>query len=187
MDVTDEESVAAGLADTCRLYGGLDLLVLNAGVAHVSAIEDLDPAALRRVIDVNLVGYFLVLREGARLLRRQGTGGNVVVNSSKNVFAPGADFGAYSASKAGAHQLAKVAALELAGAGVRVNMINADAVFGDPSRPSGLWQEVGSVARALAWPRSRRAPGLLPAAESAARRGSRRSTSGTRSSSWPRT
>ncbi len=155
MDVTDEESVTAGIADTCRLYGGLDVLVLNAGVAHVSALEDLDPAALRRVIDVNLVGYFLVLREGARLLRRQATGGNVVVNSSKNVFAPGADFGAYSASKAGAHQLGKIAALELAGAGVRVNMINADAVFGDPQRPSGLWQEVG--------PARARSRGLDPA------------------------
>lgn len=156
MDVTDEDSVAAGFADTCRLYGGLDLLVLNAGVAHVSALEDLDPAALRRVIDVNLIGYFLVLREGARLLRRQGIGGNVVVNSSKNVFAPGADFGAYSASKAGAHQLGRIAALELAGAGVRVNMINADAVFGDPQRPSGLWQEVG--------PARARSRGLDPAA-----------------------
>jgi NAD(P)-dependent dehydrogenase (short-subunit alcohol dehydrogenase family) len=65
------------------------------------------------------------------------------VNSSKNVFAPGAEFGAYSASKAGAHQLGKVAAMELAPIGIRVNMINADAVFGDASRPSGLWQEVG--------------------------------------------
>jgi rhamnulose-1-phosphate aldolase/alcohol dehydrogenase len=156
MDVTNEEAVAAGFAETCRLYGGLDLLVLNAGVAHVSALEELDPAALRRVIDVNLVGYFLVLREGARLFRRQGIGGNVVVNSSKNVFAPGADFGAYSASKAGAHQLGRIAALELASAGVRVNMINADAVFGDPSRPSGLWQEVG--------PARARSRGLDPAA-----------------------
>ncbi len=95
------------------------------------------------MVDVNLVGYFLVLREARRLLKRQGTGGNVIVNSSKNVFGPGADFGAYSASKAGAHQLGKVAALELAAAGVRVNMINADAVFGDAKRPSGLWQEVG--------------------------------------------
>jgi len=156
MDVTDEESVAAGFVETCRLYGGLDLLVLNAGVAHVSALEDLDPAALRRVIEVNLVGYFLVLREAARLFRRQGLGGNVVVNSSKNVFAPGADFGAYSASKAGAHQLGRIAALELAGAGVRVNMINADAVFGDATRPSGLWQEVG--------PARARSRGLDPAA-----------------------
>ena len=143
MDVTSEASVTAGFASAARLYGGVDIVVLNAGVAHVSKIETTDAQAFRRVMDVNLVGYFLCLREGARLLRRQGTGGHVIVNSSKNVFAPGADFGTYSASKAGAHQLGKVAALELAGAGIRVNMINADAVFGDPSRPSGLWQEVG--------------------------------------------
>ncbi|HJQ82951.1 MAG TPA: SDR family NAD(P)-dependent oxidoreductase, partial [Candidatus Binatia bacterium] len=143
MDVTDEASVAAGFAAAARLYGGVDTLVLNAGVAHVSPIADTDATTFRRVIDVNLVGYFLVLREAARLFRRQGTGGNVIVNSSKNVFGPGADFGTYSASKAGAHQLGKVAALELAAAGVRVNMVNADAVFGDARRPSGLWQEVG--------------------------------------------
>jgi rhamnulose-1-phosphate aldolase/alcohol dehydrogenase len=155
MDVTDERSVAAGFAEVCRCYGGLDVVVLNAGIAYVAALEATEPAAFRRVIDTNLVGYFLVLREAARLLRRQGTGGNVIVNSSKNVFAPGADFGAYSASKAGGHQLGKVAALELAGAGVRVNMVNADAVFGDPRRPSGLWQEVG--------PARARSRGLDPA------------------------
>ena len=143
MDVTSEASVAAGFAQAARCYGGIDILVLNAGVAHVNKIEATDPQAFRRVLEVNLVGYFLCLAEGARWLRRQGTGGHVIVNSSKNVFAPGADFGTYSASKAGAHQLGKVAALELAGAGIRVNMINADAVFGDAGRPSGLWQEVG--------------------------------------------
>jgi NAD(P)-dependent dehydrogenase (short-subunit alcohol dehydrogenase family) len=125
-------------------------------VAHSSSIENTEAAPFRRVVEVNLVGYFLVLREAAALLRNQGTGGNVIVNSSKNVFAPGADFAAYSASKAGAHQLAKVAALELASIGVRVNMVNADAVFGDEHRPSGLWQEVGA-ARA-------RARGLEPSA-----------------------
>src|SRR5437762_2659461 len=156
MDVTDERSVAAGSAEACRLYGGVDILVLNAGVAHVSSIEATDAAAFRRVVDVNLTGYFLVLREAAALFRRQGTGGNVIVNSSKNVFAPGADFGAYSASKAGAHQLGKVAALELAAAGVRVNLVNADAVFGDAKRPSGLWQAVG--------PARARSRGLDPAA-----------------------
>jgi len=155
MDVTDERSVAAGVAQACRLYGGLDILVLNAGIAHVSPIETTDAAAFRRVVEVNLTGYFLVLRAAATLFRRQGTGGNVIVNSSKNVFGPGADFGAYSASKAGAHQLGKVAALELASAGVRVNMVNADAVFGDAKRPSGLWQEVG--------PARARSRGLDPA------------------------
>jgi rhamnulose-1-phosphate aldolase/alcohol dehydrogenase len=155
MDVTSEASVAAGMAEASRLYGGIDVVVLNAGIAHVSAIEATDPAAFRRVVEVNLIGYFLVLREAAALFRRQGTGGNVIVNSSKNVFGPGADFGAYSASKAGAHQLGKVAALELAASGVRVNMINADAVFGDDKRPSGLWQEVG--------PARARSRGLDPA------------------------
>jgi len=154
MDVTSEASVAAGFAEAARCYGGVDVLVLNAGVAHVSRIEATDPQAFRRVLDVNLVGTFLCMAEGARLLRRQGTGGHVIVNSSKNVFAPGADFGAYSASKAGAHQLGKVAALELAEAGIRVNMINADAVFGDAARPSGLWQEVG--------PARARSRGLAP-------------------------
>jgi rhamnulose-1-phosphate aldolase/alcohol dehydrogenase len=143
MDVTDEGSVAAGLAELCRVYGGLDVLVLNAGIAHVAALGAIEPAAFRKVVEVNLIGYFLVLRAAIGVFERQGTGGNVIVNSSKNVFAPGADFGAYSASKAGAHQLGKVAALELAKLGVRVNMVNADAVFGDASRPSGLWQEVG--------------------------------------------
>jgi len=156
VDVTDERSVAEGFATACRLYGGIDIVVLNAGVAHSSSIENTEVAPFRHVVEVNLVGYFLVLREAAALLRSQGTGGNVIVNSSKNVFAPGADFAAYSASKAGAHQLAKVAALELASAGVRVNMVNADAVFGDERRPSGLWQEVGA-ARA-------RARGLEPSA-----------------------
>lgn len=143
MDVTDDASVQAGLDQACLAYGGIDVVVLNAGVAHVDRIETLDPDAFRRVVEVNLAGTFLVLRRAAALLRRQGTGGHVIVSSSKNVFAPGAEFGAYSASKAGAHQLAKVAALELADCGVKVNLINADAVFGDEARPSGLWEQVG--------------------------------------------
>jgi rhamnulose-1-phosphate aldolase/alcohol dehydrogenase len=155
VDVTDEASVTAGVAHAVAAYGGIDLLVLNAGIAHVSPLEATEPDDFRRVVDVNLVGYFLVLRQVAEVFRAQGTGGNVVVNSSKNVFAPGADFGAYSASKAGAHQLGKVAALELADAGVRVNLVNADAVFGDEARPSGLWAEVG--------PARARSRGLDPA------------------------
>jgi len=143
MDVAGPESVRAAFTEAVLQYGGVDIVVLNAGVAHVSAIADTEPEDFRRVVDVNLGGAFLVLREAGDLFRRQGTGGNVIINSSKNVFGPGKDFGTYSASKAGAHQLGKVAALELAEAGVRVNLINADAVFGDADRPSGLWQEVG--------------------------------------------
>lgn len=143
MDVTDEASVRAGFDTACRLYGGVDVVVANAGIALVAPIEELDAGDARRVAEVNYVGVLLTLREAARVLREQGTGGHVVVSASKNVFAPGKDFGAYSASKAAAHQLGKVAAIELAPLGVRVNMINADAIFAEGEVRSGLWEAVG--------------------------------------------
>jgi NAD(P)-dependent dehydrogenase (short-subunit alcohol dehydrogenase family) len=142
MDVTDEASVQAGFAEIVRAYGGVDVVVPNAGVAHVAAIEDLGVDDFRRVMEVNAVGYLMFMREGARILKRQGLGGHIIVSASKNVFGPGKDFGAYSASKAAGHQLGKVAAIELAPYGIRVNMINADAIFGDPDSPSGLWATV---------------------------------------------
>ncbi|HUU82810.1 MAG TPA: SDR family oxidoreductase, partial [Phycisphaerae bacterium] len=143
MDVTDEASVRRGFEEVCRLYGGVDVLVPNAGIAHVAPIEDLTLADFRRVMDVNATGYLLFMRQGIRVLKAQGLGGNIVINSSKNVFGPGKDFGAYSASKAAGHQLGKVAAIELAPYGIRVNMINADAVFSHEDVASGLWAEVG--------------------------------------------
>jgi NAD(P)-dependent dehydrogenase (short-subunit alcohol dehydrogenase family) len=94
-------------------------------------------------MEVNTTGVFLTIREAAARMRLQGTGGNIVVISSKNVMAPGAEFGAYSSSKAAAAQLAKVAALELAKEGIRVNSIAPDAIFGTGDTPSGLWAAVG--------------------------------------------
>jgi rhamnulose-1-phosphate aldolase/alcohol dehydrogenase len=143
MDVTDEASVRRAFNAACASYGGVDVVVANAGVAVVAPIADLSVSEVRRVADVNYLGVLLTLREAARIFRMQGTGGNIVVNASKNVFAPGKDFGAYSASKAAAHQIGKVAAIELAPLGVRVNLINADAVFAEGEIPSGLWQTVG--------------------------------------------
>jgi rhamnulose-1-phosphate aldolase/alcohol dehydrogenase len=142
-DVTDEASVEAAFAHACCTFGGVDIVVPNAGIAHVSSLVATDARQFRKVVDVNLSGYFLTMRAAARVMQAQGTGGNIVVNASKNVFGPGADFGAYSASKAAGHQLGKVAAIELAPIGVRVNMINADAVFADGETSSGLWREIG--------------------------------------------
>lgn len=150
MDVTDEASVAEGYAEIVRTFGGVDVVVPNAGIAHVAAIEELSVSDFRRVMEVNAVGYLLFMREGIRVLKRQGLGGSIVINASKNVFGPGKDFGAYSASKAAGHQLGKVAAIELAPDGIRVNMINADAIFGDTDTPSGLWATVGPE-RARSW------------------------------------
>ncbi|MDH4322115.1 MAG: SDR family oxidoreductase, partial [Desulfobulbaceae bacterium] len=104
---------------------------------------ELDENKFRQVLEVNLVGVFQVIKAAVPIFKRQGTGGHIVINSSKNVFDPGAAFGAYSASKAGAHQLGKIAALELAANGVRVNMINPDAVFDAEEVSSGLWDVIG--------------------------------------------
>jgi NAD(P)-dependent dehydrogenase (short-subunit alcohol dehydrogenase family) len=142
-DLTKPAEVEA-LFHRCALaFGGVDVVVPNAGIAHQGTLAEMDPAAFARVQEVNVHATMLVLQQAARTFAAQRTGGSVVLQASKNVFAPGAGFAAYSASKAAALQLGRVAALELAALGVRVNMINADAVFGDEQVPSGLWQEIG--------------------------------------------
>jgi rhamnulose-1-phosphate aldolase/alcohol dehydrogenase len=142
-DVTDEAAIERAFSEACATYGGVDLVVLNAGIARSAPIDRLTLADWNRVLEVNLTGYFLTLREATRLFRRQGIGGNVVVIASKNAYAPGPEFAAYSVSKGGGHQLGRLAAIELAPLGVRVNMINPDAIFGHRDVTSGLWEQVG--------------------------------------------
>ncbi len=143
LDVTEQKSVNEAFGRVVDEWGGIDLLVVNAGLAHVSSLETMELGDFRRLERVNVEGTLLVLREAARMFRRQATGGDVVVVSTKNVFSPGAGFGAYSATKAASYQLARIASLELAGMDVRVNMVAPDAVFGHGDRKSGLWAEVG--------------------------------------------
>ncbi len=143
LDVTDAASVAAGFAQVCATFGGVDLLVINAGLAHVATLGELELEAFRRLERVNVEGTLLLLQEAERVFAMQRTGGDIVLVSTKNVFAPGAGFGAYSATKAASHQLARIASLELAAQDVRVNMVAPDAVFSDGARKSGLWREVG--------------------------------------------
>jgi NAD(P)-dependent dehydrogenase (short-subunit alcohol dehydrogenase family) len=143
LDVTDAPSVAAAFGAVIEEWGGVDLVVVNAGLAHVAGLPELDLEAFRRLERVNVEGALLVMAEAARHLKLQGTGGDIVMVSTKNVFAPGAKFGAYSATKAAAHQLARIASLELAEIDVRVNMVAPDAVFSHGARKSGLWAAVG--------------------------------------------
>ncbi|MCA9495186.1 MAG: bifunctional aldolase/short-chain dehydrogenase, partial [Myxococcales bacterium] len=143
-DVTDTVSVDAAFDAAARAFGGVDLVVVNAGIAVSGRIEELDDAEVARATEVNLHGALRTIRAAARQLRSQrGLGGDVVLISTKNVAAPGASFGAYSATKAGAHQLARVAALELAPLGVRVNLVAPDAVFAEGEVRSGLWEAIG--------------------------------------------
>jgi NAD(P)-dependent dehydrogenase (short-subunit alcohol dehydrogenase family) len=143
LDVTDPDSVTAAFEQVAHKWGGVDLVIPNAGIAAVAPLIDLDLERYRALERVNAEGTLLVLAEAARLFKRQGTGGDIVLVSTKNVFSPGANFGAYSSTKAAAHQLARIASLEFAGDDVRVNMVAPDAVFAHGACRSGLWAEVG--------------------------------------------
>jgi rhamnose utilization protein RhaD (predicted bifunctional aldolase and dehydrogenase)/NAD(P)-dependent dehydrogenase (short-subunit alcohol dehydrogenase family) len=143
LDVTDAASVARGFQGIIKMWGGIDVVVINAGKALVSSLEDMKLEGFRQLEQVNTEGALLMLLEAGRHFRCQGTGGDIVLVSTKNVFAPGGSFGAYSATKAAAHQLARIASLEMAEIGVRVNMVSPDAVFSHRTRKSGLWAEVG--------------------------------------------
>jgi len=137
MDVTREDSVRAAFDEAVLAYGGLDLLVSNAGVAHSAPVDRMRLADWERSFAVNATGHFLVAREAMRILIAQRLGGALVFVATKNVMSPGKDFAAYSAAKAAEAQLAKVLALEGAPHGIRSNIVNPDAVFQD----SKLWSE----------------------------------------------
>ena len=146
MDVTDETSVTTAFQEAILAYGGLDIVVSNAGMAHSSPIDRMELADWRRSFDVNATGHFLVGRAALRVLKEQGIGGSLVFIGSKNVPAPGKDFGAYSAAKAAENQLARVLAIEAGEHAVRVNIVNPDAVFQD----SRLWSDTVREERARA-------------------------------------
>jgi rhamnulose-1-phosphate aldolase/alcohol dehydrogenase len=137
MDVTREASVRAAFEEAALAYGGLDILVSNAGIAHSAPVVRLELADWERSFAVNSTGHFIVAREAVRLMTSQGLGGALVFVATKNVMSPGKDFAAYSAAKAAEAQLAKVLALEGAPHGIRSNIVNPDAVFQD----SKLWSE----------------------------------------------
>jgi rhamnulose-1-phosphate aldolase/alcohol dehydrogenase len=137
MDVTSETSVRAAFEATLLAYGGLDVLVSNAGIAHSAPVATMELKDWLTSFAVNATGHFLVAREAMRVLLAQGQGGALVFIATKNVMSPGKDFAAYSAAKAAEAQLAKVLALEGAPHGIRSNIVNPDAVFQD----SKLWSE----------------------------------------------
>jgi len=143
-DVTSQEDVSAALDVTVRAFGGLDILVLNAGIfAAATAIASLDDEAWRKTMSVNLDANLMLLRECHPLLRLAPRGGRVAVIGSKNVPAPGPGAAAYSASKAALTQIARVAALEWGVDNIRINTLHPNAVF-----DTGIWTEEVLCARA---------------------------------------
>ena len=128
-DVTDNRAVKAAVEDTVRRFGGLDILIPNAGIfTATQKIEDLEEEIWNRSMEINLSSNQRLLKTCIPYLR-QGIDAAVVFISSKNVPAPGPGAAAYSVAKAGQTQLARIAALELGCDGIRVNVVHPNAVY----------------------------------------------------------
>jgi glucose 1-dehydrogenase len=167
MDITIEADVQRGFAEAREAFGGLDLLVNNAGVEKPFELVDMPLEEWERVISVNLTGTFLCTREAARIMRADDAKGAIVMISSVHEVIPWEQFGHYCASKGGMKLFAQSIAKELAPHGIRVVSVAPGAiatpinqkVLDDPEErrkveaeiPLGRWGEVSDVARTVAW------------------------------------
>jgi rhamnulose-1-phosphate aldolase/alcohol dehydrogenase len=136
MDVTREEDVIRTFAETARLHGGVDIVVNNAGISSAANVEDTTLELWNHNMSILATGYFLVAREGYRLMKTQGLGGSMIFIGSKNGVSASAGASAYCTAKAAEIHLARCMALEGAPLGIRINVVNPDAVL----RGSKIWQ-----------------------------------------------
>lgn len=149
LDVTDEAAVAAAYATAAVEYGGVDILVSNAGISSSAPIEDTELSMWNRNMDILAKGYFLVSREAFRTFKRQNIGGNVVFIASKNGLAASPNAAAYCTAKAAEIHLARCLALEGAEHQIRVNTVNPDAVLRGSKIWTGEWREQRAAAYAM--------------------------------------
>src|SRR5229473_2186110 len=141
LDVTEEASVVASFHESILAYGGIDIVISNAGIASASPVEDTSLALWQKNMDVLATGYFLVAREAFRLMQRQQCGGAIVFVASKNGLAASPGASAYCAAKASEIHLARCLALEGAPHGIRVNTVNPDAVLRGSKIWAGEWRQ----------------------------------------------
>jgi len=135
-DVTSEAGIAAAFRDTVLAYGGVDIVVANAGFASAAAFEETSLELWSRNIAILATGYFLAAREGYKIMKEQCLGGSIVFVASKNALAASPGASAYCTAKAAEIHLARCIALEGAPFGIRANTVNPDAVL----RGSKIWQ-----------------------------------------------
>jgi rhamnulose-1-phosphate aldolase/alcohol dehydrogenase len=148
-DVTDEASVIAAYGRAAIEFGGVDILVSNAGIASAAAIEDTTLALWMRNQSILATGYFLVGREAFKQMKAQGTGGSIVMIASKNGMVASNQATAYCAAKAAEIQLSRSFALEGAPLGIRSNVVNPDAVIRGSKIWTGKWSEERAAANKI--------------------------------------
>jgi rhamnose utilization protein RhaD (predicted bifunctional aldolase and dehydrogenase)/NAD(P)-dependent dehydrogenase (short-subunit alcohol dehydrogenase family) len=143
-DVTDDTSVRAAFARIAENFGGVDIVVSNAGAAWQGRIGEVDEAILRKSFELNFYGHQRVAQAAVRIMLAQGTGGCLLFNVSKQAVNPGPNFGPYGLPKAAALALARQYALDYGADGIRANAVNADRIR------SGLLTEAMIAERARA-------------------------------------
>jgi rhamnulose-1-phosphate aldolase/alcohol dehydrogenase len=136
VDVTSEPAVEAAFREAVLAYGGIDIVVANAGIASAAQFEDTSLELWNRNFAILATGYFLSARAGYRIMKDQGLGGAIVFIASKNALAASPGASAYCSAKAAEVHLARCLALEGAPHGIRANTVNPDAVL----RGSKIWQ-----------------------------------------------
>ena len=146
-DVTTEAGVREAFTSAIESFGGVDIVVSNAGIASSAPIAETTLADWEHIHSVLLTGYFLVAREGMSALGAQDRGGSIVLVASKNALVAGRNVTAYSAAKAGELHLARCLAEEGGPCGIRVNTVNPDAVI----RGSRIWNSSWREERAAAY------------------------------------
>ncbi len=139
MNVTDESAVADSYAKMAIEFGGVDIVVSNAGIASSAPVEETSLDLWNKNMEILSTGYFLVAREAFKMLRQQDIGGSMIFIASKNGLAASPNASAYCTAKASEIHLARCLALEGADAGIRVNVVNPDAVLRGSKIWSGEW------------------------------------------------
>ncbi|QTK80498.1 bifunctional aldolase/short-chain dehydrogenase [Agrobacterium tumefaciens] len=127
-DVTSPASVDAAVAEAARHFGGVDILISNAGAAFQGSLLSVDEATFRKAFELNFWGHHYMARAAVRVMEKQKTGGALVFNVSKQAVNPGADFGPYGTSKAALMALMRQYAIEHGASGITSNAVNADRI-----------------------------------------------------------
>lgn len=127
-DLTDEKAAVDAIAKVAETYGGIDILVSNAGAAFQGALLDVADSTFKAAFDLNFWSHHYIARAAVKVMRKQKTGGSIVFNVSKQAVNPGSDFGPYGTSKAALMALMRQYALEHAADGITVNAVNPDRI-----------------------------------------------------------
>ena len=147
LDVTDNDSIAAAMENTSLVFGGIDIIVNNAGISISKSIADHSSQDWERLFDILVKGQFFVSQSAIAVMRKQGFGGDVINIVSKNSIVAGPNNAAYGASKAAQAHLSRLMAAELGSDKIRVNTVNPDAVISD----SNIWANGWAEGRAKAY------------------------------------